>query len=355
MAIFTSIFESNTELDIKLESNDKEYEFDEADTFDDTITEYCKEMYALDAVMYIVDVQLESAVLEGTTESVQTLAENALGDFFKNIADKIKDIWNKVRDWIRERIMNIKAGFAASSQFMKKHGGEVIDKFKKNGSKWKYTGNQYVAGNGDSLSQGVAGHKAAMDDILKDIKAASDKPSEYSERVMSTVIGDIATKLNLANGSGEQATSIAELGSMIAKSMRFEYVTDHVPSESEIKIWVSDCEKAKDYVNDVDKAGTAMERAAKEALASVKKLERDASKNDNKTGAAEYHSCAKYIAQMIAVSSKITTGIVNAMIEAIKAYSSRCKSLYKLSEDTTKKSTKESYSTSLFDNALNCL
>jgi hypothetical protein len=357
MAIFTSVFESQTDnLELELESADTEYNFDEADTFDDTITEYCKEMYALDAAMYIADVQLETAVFEGATD-VETLAENAVTDFFKNLIEKIKDIYYKVKEWIREKITNIRAFFAAATSFMDKHGNDVIKNYEKNAAaaKWTYTGYTYLA---DKSEKDILDINAkANEHIMKAMSAYNESPEGLDQKT-TMLIGDIGKAFN----ANKDVTTISELGAAIIETNRGDYVTDDPANATIVSKWVTSCKKAKETLNAIDKAGQAAERAGKMAIAEVKKLEKEAKKDKREKDATALHAQGRYLAQAMAIQSKMITTVINVNIEAYKAFASRCKSIYKIKgsgstkkDDSGAETQKESATSSLFENAFNYL
>ena len=347
MAIFKSVFESQTdEFDVELEAKEADYTFDESDTFDDTLTEYCKEMYALDAVMYISDIQLETAVFEGSIESVETLAEKTLGDFFESIKKKITEIWYKIKDWIREKIMNIRAGFAAASSFMKKHGDSIPAMLDKGAKEYKFTGYAYNAI--DILSQTFDKVGSKIEGDMTSAMSATTAPDTSS----SELIGEIGKMFK----GDAQIHTIAELGTVILEYARGTHRVDHHPEPAEATPWVKTCKAAADILKNIDGAGQKVEKNVKKSISELKKLESQAKKNDRDNDAAVYHAKARYLAQLIAIQSKCTTYTINATIEGIKAMSSRCKAIYKKGKGTkADENVSASYIPNLFENAFNYL
>jgi hypothetical protein len=350
MAIFTSVFESTTDdiIDVELENADfDDQNFDEADTFDDTITEYCREMYAMDAAMYIMDVQLETAVYEGASD-VEAMAENAITDFFAKIKEKIVDLYNKVKTWIRDKITHIRVAFATSATFMKKHGGEVKSRFDKNGGEWKYTGYDYSGYPHLDATWGV--YKKIDESIDDAIKTQADS----GDNDMSMLIDEIGKALKI----DRSVTNIGELGAALADKVRGTYVTDNHPTGETVTGWVKKCQEAEKAVKEIQKSGDETHARMKKAIAGVNELEKTAKKNDKSAEASSLHAKAKFLAQAMAVTSKITTYRVNLEIEMVKAMASRCKSIYNLKDKKDEKKDENvsaSYIPNLFESAFNLI
>lgn len=346
MAIFKSVFEAQTDIDIELESSDVDVEFDESDTFDDTLTEYCKEMYALDAVMYIMDVQLEHAAFDGA-DSVETVAENALTDFFKKIKEQIIKIWNNIKTWIRKKVLDIRAGFAASSSFMKKHGDEIPEMIDKGAKDYIFTGPAFNAIN--ALSTKFKSFGGVIEKRLADIRSGA-----VADTTNAMLIGDLAKEFDKKG----EVNSIGELGTVILDYARGTQYVDKHPDKALVKLWVETCENASSILNEIDKSAQEVEKNVKNALSQIKKLESEAKKKDNTTDAATYHAQGRLVAQLIALQTKCTTYTINACIEGVKTLSSRCKAIYKKGkkgEDENTETANESYTSSLFENAFNYL
>lgn len=334
MAIFNSVFESVSADDI-LDKEIAEAGIDtpestgEPSEADEIVAEFCKEAYMLEASMYVADIQLESAVLEGA--SVDAVMENFLTNAIENAKKNILKLWEKLKKFFKETANKFKAFAAASASFVKKHGTEIVNKYKKF-PKWTYSGYKFNEKAFEGAAKVVTdiqakAHKSASDALDIDIAMAN---VGKSFKTYDTKAIPRSTYEDIETGS------VAALGAVIMGACRGEEVENEHPDEGVVQDWVNTCRDAEKTLNKIYEEETKAKKAIADIITEFKKAENDAkdaekkSSNGDSSKSTAIHNTIKFNSKLAAVISKVSTVIVNARTEQYRAYSRHLKDIYSL-------------------------
>jgi len=98
-----------------------------SECLDEILTESARESYQIRAGMYIADIMMESAVLEGSATP-----EVLLEAFARDIWDKIKqmfvNLWTKIKQWFAAVKRQLALWFTSGKEFATKFEQELMDK-----------------------------------------------------------------------------------------------------------------------------------------------------------------------------------------------------------------------------------
>lgn len=348
MAIFNTLFESS-DTDITTDVLDEELAKadlpdedvnTELDGGDELVKEFNESTYMLEAAMYIADVQLETAVYEGS--SVESLMENAVTDFLKKAKENILKLWNKLQTWIRETIANIRAFASASTGFVKKHETEIKKRFANNGDTYDYSGYDFDESGFDKCSYVI--------DIIKgESQSALNAPA--SSDTMATIFSKVGAKLN---ASGD-TNSVAELGARIQDLCRGVEVNNKKPDSTTVDNWIKTVKDASTILKQLSKAEADAKKHFNTIITDLKKKEKEAEKAKESDNASRIHNAVKFNNLLASAVSKVTTVFIKCRTEQFKAYSRRLKEIYALKEKKEKKTEATNEGFSLLDAAFNIL
>lgn len=143
------------------------------------------DMYKLLGGLYVADVMIEQAVIEGADGAA--LMENAATDFVKKAVAKLKELKNKIVAWFKKILDNIKVRFTASSKFVQTYEKQLKAKAKT-----------------------VTGYKPMMHKIDEDV-----------EKIVGEAIGKVVAFANKEKGKvdGEKAKATEDFGSKLIKAV----------------------------------------------------------------------------------------------------------------------------------------
>lgn len=338
MAIFNSVFESTSVdiLEAELESANI-YTPDmngEVEDGDNIVAEFCRDMYMLEASMYVADVQLETAVSEGA--NIEATMENFLTDAVATAKKKVLELWEKLQKWFKEMISKFRAFTAASASFVKKHSNEIMNNYKKN-TDWKYSGYKY----------NEAAFTAADGAIDKIRDSAYSKADSSNGMDIDIAMANVGKSFKGADGIDAstyqdiETGSVAALGTVIMGACRGTEADDEHPAEDVVQGWINTCREAEKTLNKLNAHEAEAKKQISKIIAELKKAEKEAKKSekgkDDKSGSTSIHNTIKFNTKLAAIVSKVTTVIVNARIEQFKAYSRRLREIKGLKGSDKKK------------------
>lgn len=350
MAIFNTIIDSysdTNELDVAMESYGYPEESEVvAEDFvgEDICREFAEHAYKLEASTYIIDVALETAVLEGA--DVDTLTENALTDLLKKAQDGILKVWSKLQGWITKMKNKFRAFVNAKTKFVNQHKTSILNKFDAHAgtdSAFKYSGYEYPDSSIDEGTKAIEAAKNAARTAAKFTDTDEDMESVFS-RIAS------------AAGLKDNVSNIAALGAAITEKFRGREISQDEAKKSEVERWIKDVQDAKSTYTKITDAEAKAKKEVNEIIKNLKSAEKDAKKDKNKDGAAKIHKIVKYNNMVMSVVSKVTTVIINNYSAMFRQESACLKSIYGLSDKkAAKESTTVSESFNFFDSAYNTL
>ena len=171
MAIF-DIYKETDDITSVEESFDDVYGHE--DSLMEILHESSYEFAQLRASMYISDCIIENRVLEGADASV--LYENFLTDLFDKIKELFITFLNRVKDFFKKLIDNLKLFFTHGKKFAEKYGKQIMDK-KVTG--FEYEGYKYTYGAGESYVAEIytecLSFGKILTDSMKDLSVANMK------------------------------------------------------------------------------------------------------------------------------------------------------------------------------------
>lgn len=322
MAIFNSIFESYTTdvLDEELEKVDElgDDVAAEPEGGDDIVKEFCRDFYMLEATMYVMDIQLETAVFEGA--SIESVMENVLTDLIKKAKDSILKLWNKLKNWIRDRIRQLKTAVAASTNFVKKHKSDILKKYNKNKKGFKPTG--YLYENDKSFEAA----KASITEVRNQARNATGSPED-----IDAAMANVGAKfkgfegVSLKDVDNIETGSLAALGAVMTSACRgTELEGESVVKESDVQRWIDTCLGAQKTITALSKDEDDAKKEISKIIDELKKAEAKAKalKTDaGDTDAANIRNTITFNNRIAALVSKVTTVVVNIRCEQFKTYS----------------------------------
>ena len=356
MALFESILRENfnymdSELVLEQEAEELGIEptddaTDDPEYMDEAVTTFCEEMYKLDAAMYIVDVQLESAIFEGAT-SVEAVAENALTDFITRVKEKILELWHKFQDWITKVTMAFRAFVSTASGFISKNSGSIKKKAEKNVNakkedQYTYTGYEY---------------RPLINGKLVDTSKELGKASMYKEILSENPDKDIQLEDIYAQmaGGDKAVTTVSELITHIQKVGRGAESVDKVPTVADVESWISFNKKGKETLQKLGAAKDNCKREFDKIIKTLKKDESKAKKDDRTEAASKIHQRVRMLSAISSTIGRMFSAEVNLHVEAYKALASRLRAINGLSDPEKNKDKKENASSSFasgFDSSL---
>lgn len=204
MAIF-SIYRDQ-ENEILEESFDEVYGHE--DSLMEILQESSFEFAQLRAGMYISDCIMEQKIREGVEAEV--LYENFAVELFEKIKKMFLTLLNKVKDFFKKLVYNLRLMFTSGKKFIEKFGNDIANKkttgFEYNAYKYTYTaGENYVAG--------IYGECASFaNDFIKSIE---DVTIEKMKKV-------------LVNYSSLETPSAEDLKNVLLKNLKVENVPELV-------------------------------------------------------------------------------------------------------------------------------
>lgn len=89
--------------------------------------ETMEDLATLECALYVTDVMLEEAALEGT-QNVEILMENAFSSTFKAIKDKMLKLWAKIKEFFRKMKDYLRTFFISGEKFVKEYRVQILKK-----------------------------------------------------------------------------------------------------------------------------------------------------------------------------------------------------------------------------------
>lgn len=100
--------------------------------------EAASDIYKIQAGMFVSDIMMESAIMEGASEEV--LLEGFAKDIFDKLIETFKKLWAKIKEWFNKAIRAIQILFMSGEKFVKKFENEITSKdttgYSYKGYKW---------------------------------------------------------------------------------------------------------------------------------------------------------------------------------------------------------------------------
>ena len=128
------------------------------------LVESARESYQLNAGLYISDVIMEEAVIEGAA-TPEVLLESFVKDTWEKLKQAFQKMWEKVKGWYEKVKRWFSIYFTHGQEFIKKYKNELTAK---NVKGFKYKGYVYTIGKGEGV---VAGH---IDTLKKELAESVD-------------------------------------------------------------------------------------------------------------------------------------------------------------------------------------
>lgn len=324
MAFFDNcLFESagyddtNVDLDQELEDAGIETNTDDIDALPTEESafmidsEFVRECYKLESSMYITDIMIESACMEGANADV--LVENALTDLLDKCKDGILKLWDKFTAWLRKVQASVRAFMNGCKVFLKKNSKESLkDKLPKIDPEVKYSAYPNLMGKGVSrLGDYMKNALKSISDVSVDkLDAIADNDVWYD-----TAIQKIANELKIPKA--QNINDIGSLATQFQKTMVGEEETDKVLKDigdGSVIAMYDTLDKAKDIYLAITNAESETKKNIKKAIDTLNKLKKDANEENTK----KIHAGVKYNNFLVRCTSRIASTYVNITTQEMK-------------------------------------
>lgn len=284
------------------------------------LTESARDMFQLNASLYISDVLMEHAVLEGAA-TPEVLLEGFVSSTWEKLKQIFTAMWEKVQGWFTKVKRQFEIWFSRGQEFVKKFKDELRDK---NVKGFKYTGYHYTISKGEeTVDKHIATLKSELASSV-DFDLSKVLRSDQEDSIRNNAAGDYDTKEakeNLLNklGASEQSELLAE----VAKEFRngadepTEFEDFSGNSRDEMIAWL---EKGSEHLNNVKKQQKDLNDSFGRVLNSIKaaKSKIAGSKTtDAEVGKFTAFASHKYDVAQYALS--LMTNINGVHVKAIKA------------------------------------
>jgi hypothetical protein len=302
------------------------------------LCEFAEDMYKINSGMYISDIMMEEAALEG--QDLTGVVENFITDLFDKVVDGLKKIWAKIKSWFASVKKWFQRIWLKGEEFIKKFKNEILEK---RATGFEYEGYEYNFGNGNKIIADVRTkaeevatkvatnlkhtweeHKATLTaraggDSAVDMKKRTDEKFETDkdwDTAVKTITGTYGTetkmheaatkayrggsddKKTIKNWSGTSASAMCEFILKLKEETR-SFDEDEKAFDDMLKECISALEQAKDefkdqgektgYVGSVVNHQTSILKRAITFYSAAMNVK----KNAYSTAAAEYESVLK--------------------------------------------------------------
>lgn len=308
------------------------------------VTESAQEMYQLQAGMYISDIIMEEAVMEGAA-TPEILIEGFVKDALAKLEEIFKNLWAKVEAFFKYVIKTLEIAFLSNKKFADKFSDEIKAK---NGSDFTYTGHVYTVG-------------AGFAETSKLISTIATSIDETIARTGGTevTLEEAKTNLNGELGGATQETVLEKARAAFRDGQKDKAVIKGL-SNSDKDAFIKLLANGKDDINKLKESQKSAGEAYKKILTNLKKERANAAKSKDDAKAALV-SIAKekyqFVHYAISISNTVysiqTTSAQAAVKQARKVLGSFLKwKSHKDALDEKSKSVVEEGSTSILESAM---
>lgn len=276
MGIFNTYYSDNINCESYNGAMDASIESSDA-----ILYEAAEEFYKINAGLYVADIMIESAVLEGANESV--LIEGAVGNVIEKIKNAFKKLWAKIKAWFGQVKRFFKILFMNGKKFVNEFKIEINHKegkgFTYNGWVWdidKATDKaKEKIGLIDKLYNGVVSDIKKATDELKDSRSKYitsikdnydyDSITEFLDKEMGNVeLGDFLKDLEETAHGGTSKEEVENFDQGMSKDGMMNYIVGNGKAIKEIED--ADKEVDKNFKNIIN----ALNSAEKSYLSATK-------------------------------------------------------------------------------------
>jgi len=308
------------------------------------VCEFAERMYKAEAAFYMVDAMLEHRVLAG--EDVSALVENAVTDRIEKAIKWIKEFAGKVLAWFKKQIEQIAMLASSGATLHSKYGSKLKEKAKKVAKDFEYDIPDYNFDELLSMEKSrtyktqLAASRERINTLKKCVDSAKKADKDSKDLVSAVSSADEVDTVKIR----EEIIDSAKNGSK------------RIGGSGEIANKVGDYLKYVGYYKEalasVKKAEKEFEKNAKSVIKEMEKLEKGMDKENN----------AKYVNYCVSMSRNVLTtqnatysALINVSKEAYRDVFGVLRKLITFKEP--KKGTKESFDNeeSLFEAAYNAI
>lgn len=160
--------------------------------------ESSQEMYALNAALYISDIQLEQTALTEGTEQAEILMENVLKSTWDKIRAMFQKLWAKIKSWFEAIKRKLALMFTSGKKFVDRFKKEIEEKSTKG---FEYEGYDYTLADGE---KNIVTLNGEIDGVLK-----SEVDFSFDEEQM-TVSGQHSSVTGRGDAGGNNDTKASK-------------------------------------------------------------------------------------------------------------------------------------------------
>lgn len=235
--------------------------------------ESAEQMYALNASMYVTDVMLETAILEG--EEVEEVFESVVKDSLEKAKKIFTNFFQKLRAWFMAVKQKLTIMFTSAEKFVDKYEKELHEKAKQV-KDFEYEGYNYNVDAGQDAAEAL--HKKIEAHLVDVLKFDLSKVTQASQKAHLQQGMDEATKkedheaLLKALGAESNNDIVKDL------SLKFKGSDDKVTVKVDVTGFIKLIKGKKDLIGGINKAEKATNVQYKEVMRAIEGARKDIKK-----------------------------------------------------------------------------
>lgn len=169
------------------------------------IAQECQyETHKLASSLYIADIMIEQAAMEGATD-IEAVIESTVKEHYENVKKKFTETLNKILAWFAQVIKDMKVMMSGAKAFIRKYKGAIEKKISDVGT---FTVKASVTD--EDVAHNVTGMMTKLLNFAKSEADKTEKSEDFVERMCKAVdssassVGDLKKNLRAAHFSAER-------------------------------------------------------------------------------------------------------------------------------------------------------
>ena len=290
----------------------------------DIAAEGYSDIHKLVSSMYITDILIENAVMEGA--EAEPLVESAVKEFKDKAIAKFKEIIEKIKNWFKKVIDRVKVRFTSTKDFVNKYRNALHEK-----------------------AQNMSGYKVTRHDFIHDIdkeyKNMVEKMSKYAKDNAEVKVENFVS--GMVSSVVSKATSISDLKQAFIHQIVGDAKQNETVSASDVEMMIKYCDNSRVAISAIENVRDAGIKEINGFISDLNGSGKDVSVIHAAT--AKYNTAASAIQQLNTTCVKIVDDIVKEYVALLRGLL-----LYKPAKEsfTPDENLMENATQSMFETAL---